>query len=121
MINVVNIEEKFRNINSYWSPVIIGELNGQQVKAAKLKGDFPEHFHEYEDEMFLVIKGSLIIDFNEERKTINKGEFIVIPKGVRHKPIAVDEVHVLLFEPEGTLNTGNEINSFTQKDLKKDY
>ena len=106
MINIINI---------------IGELNGQHVKAAKLKGEFPGHFHENEDELFFVVSGRLRIEFEDYERIIKPGEFIIIPKGAYHKPIAEEEVKVILFEPESTLNTGNIDNDFTKRDLRKDY
>ncbi|MFA7327865.1 MAG: cupin domain-containing protein [Candidatus Kapaibacterium sp.] len=119
MIEVKKLDEIFSQINEYWQPHIVGELNGQHVKAAKFKGQFPMHKHDYEDEMFLVIKGEIHIEFTDYTKTIGEGEFIVIPKGIEHSPIASEESHVLLFEPMSTLNTGNTENEYTHRDLKK--
>ena len=103
----VNIAEKFAKINEHWTPKIGAELNGQYVKFAKIKGEFTRHAHEDEDEMFLVISGVLKMEFDHKTEVINPGEFIVVPKGVYHKPIADEEVEVLLFEPASTLNTGD--------------
>ncbi|MFN3196458.1 MAG: cupin domain-containing protein [Chlorobiota bacterium] len=119
MIDVKNIENIFSKINEYWSPHIVGELNGQEVKAAKFKGEFPMHHHDNEDEMFLVVKGKILIHFEDHTKEVKEGEFIIIPKGVAHSPYSESESHVLLFEPASTLNTGNSVNEFTKSDLKK--
>lgn len=115
----VNLSEKFSLFTDYYNPRIIGALNNQHVKLAKLKGDFVWHKHDVEDELFLVIKGKLKIEFRDRTEEINEGEFIIVPHGVEHKPVAVDEVHVLLFEPATTLNTGNVQNEMTKKDLEK--
>ena len=106
-IPIVNIAQKLSLFTEHWSPKIIGELNGQQVKVAKLKGEFVWHKHDNEDELFLVIKGQLKIELRDELLILNVGEFAVIPRGVEHKPIADSEVEVLLFEPASTLNTGD--------------
>jgi len=116
-MQAVSIKEKLGQFNDYWNPKIIAELNGQQVKAAKLKGEFIWHQHDNEDEMFLVIKGKLKMEFRDKLVEINEGEFIVVPKGVEHKPIADDEVELLLFEPASTLNTGNIRNEKTKDQL----
>jgi len=115
----VNINEKFSQFSDHWNPRIIGELNGQQVKAAKLKGEFIWHHHEQEDELFLVTKGKLKMEFRDKTVEINEGEFIIVPRGIEHKPIAEEEVELLLFEPASTLNTGNLENERTIKELKK--
>jgi mannose-6-phosphate isomerase-like protein (cupin superfamily) len=115
----VNIQQKLSLFNDHWNPRIIGELNGQQVKATKLKGEFFFHRHDHEDELFLVIKGSLKMEFLDRTETINEGEFIIVPRGVEHKPVAEEEVHILLFEPATTLNTGNVENDRTKRTLEK--
>ena len=102
----VTLSEKFSLFNDHWSPKIIGELNGQQVKLAKLKGEFLWHHHEHEDELFLVIAGSLTIRFRGGDLTLGPGEMVIVPAGVEHQPVAEEEVHVMLFEPASTLNTG---------------
>lgn len=117
-MNKVNIAQKLALISEYWSPRIVGELNGQHVKLTKLKGDFIWHHHEHEDEMFLVIKGTLLMRLRDGDVTLNEGEFFVVPKGIEHQPVADEEVHVLLFEPAGTLNTGNVRNERTLEKLK---
>ncbi len=118
-MSVVNIEEKLSRIDKFWEPVIAGELNNQYVKLAKFKGDFVWHQHENEDEMFLVVKGSLLIKFHSQDIHLNEGEFYIIPKGVEHKPIAEKEVHVMLFEPKNTINTGDSDSERTVRKLKK--
>jgi mannose-6-phosphate isomerase-like protein (cupin superfamily) len=113
----INIHEKLGAFSDYFNPRIAGELNGQQVKLAKFKGEFVWHHHEAEDEMFLVIKGSFDMHFRDQIVTIYEGEFIIVPRGVEHKPVAEEEVSIMLFEPAGTLNTGNVENEFTRKNL----
>lgn len=103
----INIAEKFSQFDTHWDPKVIGELNGQHVKIAKLKGEFVWHQHEHEDELFLVIKGQLLVKFRDKDITLNEGDMLIIPKGVEHLPMAEEEVHLLMFEPVGTLNTGN--------------
>ncbi len=114
----VNIAEKLSLFNDYRNPRIIGELNDQHVKAVKLKGEFVWHKHENEDEMFLVIKGCLTMELRDQTISINEGEFLIVPRGVEHKPVAEEEVHILLFEPATTLNTGNVINEMTRTELE---
>jgi mannose-6-phosphate isomerase-like protein (cupin superfamily) len=115
----VNIREKLSLFNEHWHPRIIGELNGQHVKAVKLIGEFVWHHHDNEDELFLVIKGKLKMEFRDRIEEINEGEFIIVPRGVEHKPVADEEVHILLFEPDTTVNTGNVDNERTRKQLEK--
>ena len=103
----VNLKEKLTLFESYWDPKIVGELNDQYVKVAKLKGEFLWHHHENEDELFLVIKGQLLIKLRDDEIELNEGEFYIIPRGIEHMPVAEKEVHILLFEPKGTVNTGN--------------
>ncbi|MBS0290335.1 MAG: cupin domain-containing protein [Proteobacteria bacterium] len=105
-MNKVNLSEKFNLFDEYWSPKIVGELNGQYVKLAKFKGEFTWHSHENEDEMFLVVKGTLRIELRDSTITLKQGEFCVIPKGVEHKPVADEEAHIMLFEPKSTEQTG---------------
>ncbi|MCM3025862.1 cupin domain-containing protein [Bacillus safensis] len=113
MISKTNVQEKFLQINDYWNPRISGELNDSYIKMVKIKGEFIWHHHDDEDEMFFVCKGKLVIRFRDSEITLNEGEFIVIPKGIEHQPIAEEEVHLLLIEPKTTLNTGNVINERT--------
>lgn len=116
---VVNIQEKLDSFSDHWNPRIIGELNGQLVKIAKLKDEFVFHHHENEDEMFYVLKGTLIMELENESKEIKAGEFLIVPRGVSHKPKAIGEVELLLFEPATTLNTGNETNELTKENLER--
>ncbi len=115
----VNLAEKFSLFTDYSNPRIIGELNNQHVKAVKLKGEFVWHKHDHEDELFLVIKGSFNMELRDKTVTINEGEFFIVPKGVEHKPVAEEEVHILLFEPSTTLNTGDTINELTKQNLER--
>jgi len=116
-IEKVNVGEKLSCFSDYWNPRIIGELNGQHVKIAKFKGEFTWHKHENEDEMFLVIKGKFRMEFRDKNIELNKNEFLIVPKGVEHKPVAEEEVSVMLFEPATTLNTGDKENDFTKENL----
>ena len=122
-MKVVNLAEKFSLFSDYYSPKIVGEVNDSHVKVVKLKGDFLWHHHEAEDELFLVVKGTLrmgIREHGEEREeTVRTGEFIVIPRGVEHRPAADEEVHLLLLEPKTTLSTGNVRNERTKEELEK--
>lgn len=115
-MNKVNVREKLAQISEHWSPRIAGELNGQHVKLARLKGEFVWHHHEHEDELFYVIKGRLLMRLRDGDITLDEGEFLIVPRGVEHQPVAEEEVHVLLFEPAGTLNTGNVIEERTVVD-----
>lgn len=112
-MNIINLSQKFDLFHEHWSPRIVGELNDSYVKLAKLKGEFVWHQHENEDELFLVVKGKLQIKLRDRDLWINEGEFVVIPKGVEHCPVADEEVQVLLLEPKSTLNTGNVQNERT--------
>jgi mannose-6-phosphate isomerase-like protein (cupin superfamily) len=115
-IKKVNINDKFSQFSDHWHPRIVGELNGQQVKLAKLKGEFIWHSHEQEDEMFLVMKGSFKMELRDKVLDIQQGEFIIIPKGMEHRPVAEEEVHIMLFEPASTLHTGNTESALTRND-----
>jgi mannose-6-phosphate isomerase-like protein (cupin superfamily) len=114
----VNLAQKFNLFQEYWSPKIVGELNDSYVKLAKLKGEFVWHHHDTEDELFLVIKGRLLIKLRDRDILLEEGEFAIIPRGVDHLPIAEEEAHVLLLEPKTTLNTGNTQNERTVIDLE---
>jgi mannose-6-phosphate isomerase-like protein (cupin superfamily) len=115
----VNIAQKFSMIDDLWSPKVIAELNGQYVKLAKLKGEFVWHHHEVEDELFLVTKGRLLIKFRDRDVWLEEGELVVIPAGAEHKPVAEEEAHVLFFEPQTTLNTGNVQDERTLSELER--
>lgn len=119
MNRTINIHEKFQKIKEHWSPAIIAELNGQHVKVAKVLGEFVMHHHDHEDEMFMVIKGSIDMVYKDRIETVNEGEIIVVGKGMDHKPVAKEEAWILLFEPETTLNTGNVQNEQTKETLKR--
>lgn len=122
----INLGEKFALFSDYWNPKVVGELNGQQVKLVKVQGEFTWHHHESEDELFLVIQGQLAIEFRDRETlpertrtvTLNPGEFIIVPKGVEHKPVAAEEAHIMLLEPVATLNTGNVVNEKTVATLQ---
>lgn len=117
--NKVNLDAAFAQISEYWSPRIAAELNGQHVKLAKVKGSFDWHHHPDEDELFLVIKGALVLQFRDrDDVTLQAGELYVVPCGVEHRPVAEEEVHLMLFEPVGTLNTGNVHTGKTKDDLE---
>lgn len=107
----VNLSEKFGLFQEYWSPKIVGELNGQHVKLVKFQGEFVWHKHDHEDELFFVVEGILNIEFRDKVVTLHPGELLIIPKGVEHKPVAENEVKVMLFEPATTLNTGDNTES----------
>ena len=114
----VIIAEKLKLFSEYWSPKIVGELNGQHVKLAKFQGEFVWHKHDNEDEMFLVIEGVLKMELRDKTIVINKNEFLIVPKGTEHRPVAEKEVSVMLFEPSSTLNTGDTINELTKHVLE---
>ncbi|RZL38993.1 MAG: cupin domain-containing protein [Pedobacter sp.] len=118
-METVNIIEKLSQFSDYWNPKVVGELNGQHVKLVKLHGEFVWHKHENEDEMFFVINGILKIEFRDKTVSINPGEFIIVPKGIEHKPIADDEVSIMLFEPDTTLNTGDTKGELTRETLER--
>jgi mannose-6-phosphate isomerase-like protein (cupin superfamily) len=109
----VNLAEKLGQFTERWSPRIVGELNGQHVKLVKLEGEFVWHHHEHEDELFLVLRGHLDMHLRDGVVGLDPGELCIVPRGVPHKPVAAGEVHVLLFEPASTLNTGNLRNERT--------
>lgn len=110
----VNLAEKFALIGEHWRPKVVGELNNQEVKLVKFKGEFPWHHHETEDEMFLAVTGSFRIEFRDKTVQLKEGEFVIVPRGIEHRPVAEEEVEVLLFEPKNVKNTGNiEDEKFT--------
>ena len=108
-----NLTEKFAAFTEHWTPKIVAELNGQHVKLSKFKGAFVWHSHEHEDEMFLVHHGSFRMEFRDRTVHLSEGDFLVVPRGVEHRPVSDEEVHVVLFEPAGTLNTGNVLDERT--------
>ncbi|HTD93215.1 MAG TPA: cupin domain-containing protein [Chitinophagaceae bacterium] len=114
----VKLAEKLALFSDHFSPKVVGELNGQHVKLVKFKGEFVWHHHDLEDELFYVVKGSFDMQLREKTITINAGEFLIVPHGVEHRPVAKEEVEILLFEPASTLNTGNVQNELTVKDLE---
>ena len=115
----VNLSEKLQQFTELWSPRIVGELNGQHVKLAKLEGEFVWHHHEQEDELFLVLRGHLSLHLPDRIVELDEGEFFIVPRGVEHKPVAAAETHVLLIEPASTLNTGNIRNKHTVEVLER--
>jgi mannose-6-phosphate isomerase-like protein (cupin superfamily) len=115
----VVLAEKFARFSEHWSPRIVGELNGQQVKLSKFRGAFIWHHHEHEDELFLVVRGSFRMDFRDRSVTLGEGEMLIVPRGVEHRPVADEEVWVMLFEPAGTLNTGSAGGERTVSKLEK--
>lgn len=114
-MNSINLSEKFKLFNDHWSPKIIGELNNQQIKLAKVKGEFVWHDHKDEDELFYVVKGQLKIEFRDKTEIINEGEMLIVPRGVEHKPIAEEEVWLMLFEPKNIKHTGEVESEMTVK------
>jgi mannose-6-phosphate isomerase-like protein (cupin superfamily) len=119
MIDKVNLTAKLSLFSDHWSPKIIGELNGQHVKLVKLSGAFTWHHHDVEDEMFLVVKGRFRMELRDRVLWVEEGEFVIIPRGVEHRPVADEEAHVLLFEPATTLNTGNVQSERTVERLER--
>ena len=118
-MRTINIAQKFSQFNESWSPKILAEINESYVKAVRLLGEFVWHHHDNEDEMFLVVKGRMRMKFRDHEEIVNPGEFIIVPKGVEHLPVAEVETHVLLFEPKTTLNTGNVTNERTMLQLER--
>lgn len=118
-IDKVSLARKLALFEDHWNPRIAGELNDSYVKLVKLKGEFVWHHHEAEDELFLVLKGSLLMRFRDKDVRVDEGEFIIVPRGVEHLPIAEEEVHIMLLEPKSTLNTGNIENERTHAELER--
>jgi mannose-6-phosphate isomerase-like protein (cupin superfamily) len=118
-IDKVNIAEKLQLFSDHWNPRVAGELNGQHVKLVKFQGEFVWHKHDSEDELFLVIRGSFDMELRDKVVRLGPGEFIIIPKGVEHRPVAAEEVEIMLFEPAGTLNTGDQETELTKHELNK--
>jgi mannose-6-phosphate isomerase-like protein (cupin superfamily) len=120
----INVAQKLSSFQDHWSPKIVGELNGQHVKLVKFQGEFVWHQHEAEDELFFVIHGSFRMDYKdnmgiEKSMDLGAGEFVIVPRGTEHRPVAAQEVHVMLFEPAGTLNTGNVRDTLTADNLQR--
>jgi mannose-6-phosphate isomerase-like protein (cupin superfamily) len=117
MIEAINLAGKLSLIDDHWNPRVVAELNGQQVRLAKIEGEFVWHSHEREDELFMVLEGELRMEFRDRVVLLRKGEILVVPAGVEHRPVAEREVHLLLFEPATTINTGDVVDSRTRRDL----
>jgi mannose-6-phosphate isomerase-like protein (cupin superfamily) len=115
----VNLAEKLASFSGHWSPKVVGELNGQQVKVVKMLGPFVWHHHEHEDELFYVVKGLLRMEFRDRTVDVAAGAFIIVPRGVEHRPVAENEVEIMLFEPASTRNTGNVRNERTIERLER--
>jgi mannose-6-phosphate isomerase-like protein (cupin superfamily) len=118
-LHKINLAEKFARFKDHWSPKIVGELNGQHVKLVKFRGEFVWHHHDQEDELFLVVRGSFRMEFRDRNVELHAGEFLIVPRGVEHRPVAEKEVEVLLFEPAGTVNTGNAGGGRTVAELER--
>lgn len=118
-MHTINIAKKFSQFDEMWSPKILGEVNDSYVKAVKFRGEFVWHHHDSEDEMFLVVAGRLRMKFRDHEELVGPGEFIIVPRGVEHLPVAEEDTQVLLFEPKSTLNTGNVTNERTLPELEK--
>ena len=118
-MNKVNLSEKLALFSEHWHPHIVGELNGQHVKLAKIKGAFDWHHHAAEDELFLVVSGTMDLELRDQTVTLEEGEFFIVPRGVEHRPVAHEECHILLFEPASTRNTGNVTNERTRDKLDR--
>lgn len=115
----INLAEKFSRFTDHFSPKVVGELNGQQVKLVKFRGEFVWHHHDHEDELFYVVKGSFDMQLRDKTITVNAGEFLIMPRGIEHRPVAREEVEIMLFEPATTLNTGNVENELTVANPEK--
>ena len=118
-METINLKEKFSSFSDYWNQRVIGEFNDSAVKAVKIKGEFIWHHHEVEDELFLVVKGTLRMKFRDREAIVREGEFVIVPRGVEHCPVADEEVHIVLIEPKSTLNTGNIVNERTVAQLER--
>jgi mannose-6-phosphate isomerase-like protein (cupin superfamily) len=118
-MNAINLRQKFASFSEYWKPKIIGEVNDCVLKAVKFQGEFLWHHHEHEDELFYVVKGTLRMKFGDRETIVREGEFVIVPRGVEHMPVADEEAHILLIEPKSTLNTGNVTNERTVATLQR--
>ena len=117
-MQTVNLADKFSRFSDHWSPKLVGQVNGCAIKLVKLSGEFVWHHHDTEDEMFFVVKGRLRMKFRDGEQVVNPGEFIIVPHGVEHLPVAEGETEIMLIEPDTTLNTGNVVNERTVADLQ---
>ena len=115
----VNIQDKLSLFSDYWNPRIVGELNNQQVKLVKFQGEFVWHKHDHEDELFYVVEGEFKMEFRDKTVTLHQGEFLIVPRGVEHRPVAEKEVSIMLFEPNTTLNTGDTRGELTRDELQR--
>jgi len=115
----VNLEQKFALFSEHWSPKVVGELNGQSVKLVKFQGEFVWHKHDLEDELFFVVKGSFTMEYRDRTVVVNENEFLIVPRGVEHRPVATEEVSIMLFEPSTTLNTGDADSKLTKVVLER--
>jgi mannose-6-phosphate isomerase-like protein (cupin superfamily) len=115
----IRLTDKLDHIREYWEPKIVAELNGQHVKLAKIAGEFIWHSHEQEDELFLVLRGRMTMEFRDRKVALEPGDVLVVPRGVEHRPVAEEETHILMFEPAGTLNTGNVRDERTRERLER--
>ena len=118
-IEVVNLRDKFAKFTDHWRPRVVGELNDTFVKLAKIKGEFVWHHHDEEDELFFIAKGRLLMKFRNREVWIQEGEFLIVPRGVEHCPVAPEEVHIMLVEPKSTVNTGNVMSERTVTELER--
>lgn len=118
-IDKINLADKFSKFSDHWNPRLLGELNGQQLKLAKFKGEFIWHAHEHEDEFFLVVKGAFCMELRDKTVLLQEGDCMIVPRGVEHRPVAAEEAHVLLFEPASTINTGALQHALTRTDLEQ--
>jgi mannose-6-phosphate isomerase-like protein (cupin superfamily) len=118
-METINLKEKFSRFSDYCNPRVLGEVNDCHVKAVKLKGEFIWHHHDQEDELFLVVKGTLRMKFRDREAVVREGEFVIVPRGIEHCPVAEEEVHIILIEPQSTLNTGNINNERTVAQLER--
>ena len=118
-VHTINLAEKLSRFTAHWTPHVVTELNGQQVKVAKIEGAFDWHQREHEDELFLVVRGRFRLEFRDHAVDVGEGELVVVPRGVEHRPVADEECHILLFEPAGTRSTGNLVNERTRDELER--
>ena len=118
-MHTLNLAAKFSKFQDHFNPRVLGEINDFVVKAVKLKGEFIWHHHDHEDEMFLVVKGTLRMKFRTHEAVVREGEFVIVPHGVEHMPVAEEEAHIILLEPKTTLNTGNIVNERTVSQLER--